>query len=129
MKLEDQVCTLGQADKLKTLGLDLDTIFRFDKDGLIRRIAEIYHEFEKSWLEATIPAYTVAELGVLLSQHGDWNAGFDCEDYYCTIYIRMENGIAINNNITTSKNLTHCMADNLIWLIENDFVKTEDLKL
>ena len=55
MKIEDQVCTLEQAQKLKELGISFDAIFCY-VNGEIKHMPMRY-DFN---------AFTVAELGVML---------------------------------------------------------------
>ena len=76
MKLQDQVCTLEQAKKLKELGVIQDSIFCFIGDGnpdpKYFTSFEIYYsanamlEVGASWHEHRIAAFTVAELGIML---------------------------------------------------------------
>jgi hypothetical protein len=87
MKIEDQVCALEQAKKLKELGIEQNSIFYFSNFFDIRQPEEyricrreesgIFHDrggsFEsfhfshhKSRIETTYSAFAVAELGQLL---------------------------------------------------------------
>jgi len=71
MKLQDQVCTLAQAKRLKELRV-IGGLFTFYGDE--------YRPYELEWTgepeamagyewEETYPAFTVAELGVMLGNH------------------------------------------------------------
>jgi hypothetical protein len=122
MKLEDQVCSFRQSKILaKHLPVfQTEPYFWYTKSGGIISV-DNFHWQAESW----IPTYTVAELGVLL--HG---------------YIIFVNNVgfwqlskATPLNALTSLSLykdipeAHARADALIWLIEEDFEKPEDLKL
>lgn len=75
MKIEDQVCTLGQAKKLKELGIDQETefYFRMGKIWHFREVTDWPNQEQLSDLiqsgaesERIFAAYTVAELGEML---------------------------------------------------------------
>lgn len=76
MKLQDQVCTLEQAKKLKELGVKQESLFCFigddNPDPKYNLPHDLYYsyqareEFGASWWEHRIAAFTVAELGAML---------------------------------------------------------------
>lgn len=90
MKLEDQVCTLEQAKKLKELGIKSDSLWKWiypAKPEMISTTYGIYyHEQAMDIIEdnegnefdhAEVPAYTVAELGVALGPNWEYSIKAD----------------------------------------------------
>ena len=79
MKLQDQVCTLEQAKKLKELGVIQKSIFCLiggDNPDLqnftpyyIRLTEDARTSVGSSWYKHRISAFTVAELGVMLPEY------------------------------------------------------------
>lgn len=67
MKLENQVCTLEQAKRLKELGVEGESAFywRFESGMRWRLAPRGYFDPEEEGVE-TYSAFTVAELGVML---------------------------------------------------------------
>lgn len=63
MKIENQVCTLEQAQKLKEFGVEQVSAFSYNKEGKLW--APHYNDMPLAW-SAHTAAFTVAELGVLL---------------------------------------------------------------
>ena len=126
MKLEDQVCTLEQAKKLRLLDLKAKSEFNWVLHSAREKwqVTRKYSPNDFSFLPP-LDAYTVAELGVLLEA-----------THFYVFYI---NGSAtienkanhflsvhkINDLLTEAR----ARANALIWLIENEYVKVEDLKL
>jgi hypothetical protein len=128
MKIEDQVCSPKQGCKLK--GLHVKAIPHY-----IWEFANKWHLCEWRILEDWIPAYTVAELGVLLPINNSvslpcaeiWKDAdgwyYDaCGDYPCT-------DRAYEYSKAPLETEAQAKAEALIWLLENNYLKAEDLKL
>jgi hypothetical protein len=134
MKIEEQVCSLDQAVKLRSLWLTLESLYSWmptttgwgifetlDFASLVRENIEFF------------PAYTVAELGVLLPENR-LSSGrlliidFDrCGDKFRTHLTSFSHEFQSQWFVedTEAKSKTEC----LIWLIANKLLKVEDLKL
>jgi hypothetical protein len=135
MKIEDQVCTIEQSKKLPLIH---NTIYRY----------VIYEALNYRLLSTDnlpgggywwYPAYTVAELGVLLpavltvgclnySLTTEYMAGkclisWDCANYTTYEMDQFEGEIFIERTEAQAR------AAALIWLIDNNHVKAEDLEL
>ena len=67
MKLEDQVCSLEQAKRLKELGVKQEGIFNYLKTGGLKLSSEF-----PSFLHC-YSAFTVAELGEMIFKTKTWN--------------------------------------------------------
>lgn len=72
MKLQDQVCTLEQAKRLKELGIEYDAYFYHDvHDGMggeqKKGESSIRDHLQRSSM--SYPAFTAAELGVMLPEY------------------------------------------------------------
>lgn len=140
MKLEDKVCTLEQAKKFREFGLFLETEVKWfvDKNFCSEKayVADCMDEgYESDWDEERVAVYDapdVAELGVLLPpllQTDDKDVFFYCEQ---TIGKRCICGYALLDNYIGSwkaETEAQARASALIYLIENNFIKVEDLKL
>jgi hypothetical protein len=133
MLIEEQVCSFDQASLIYSHGLRLDNCLlhwcqnkHTEQNKLF--LAEISPP-TYGWVYL-FPAYTVAELGVLL---GDW-----------LYHIRVDIGLCDNDETTGFCNFcfafeneefeyfkteAQARAGALIWLIENNHLKPEDLKL
>ena len=117
MKLEDQVCSLGQAKRLKELGVNQDSFVYWIKHNKESSQYCLVNEngFDKSHL---ISAFTSAELGYLLPNHlitksfrGKWILSI--------ILNHLPKGGKIFKDDTEAK----VRAETLIYLIENGIVK------
>ena len=137
MKLEQQVCTLEQAKRLKELGVDqncsylcflensagkymLDTIEgNFNSHCRDYEISVHPGGFEASFVEQAIAVFTVAELGVMI----DWNhvsqSGPYKEDqhFYCFTHL----------HDYSNENEAVVRADVLIYLLENNLTTAEEV--
>lgn len=81
MKNENQVCTIEQAKRLKDLGIAQESIWYWEKmrepvhEGCARERlqshANVSHPISASTIEETYSAFTVAELGVMLTDERD----------------------------------------------------------
>lgn len=132
MRLSDLVCTLDQAKTLENNGLPLGSVFvytnRFKERAfdIVKRGGFVHRHLEEYDLIKVIeyPAYTAAELGVLLP-HTTIFGDITYKKAKDVGYI-----VSIGNKAGfTYTNLAETMANALIWLIENDFVKPSELKL
>lgn len=68
MRLDDQVCSLKLAKKLKELGVEQDSLFYWQKYKHGWTIQPVWLS-QHSKASATTSAFTVAELGELLEDH------------------------------------------------------------
>ncbi|HJY22880.1 MAG TPA: hypothetical protein VJ279_08355 [Hanamia sp.] len=138
MRLENQVCSLQPSKKLHELGLNHPSIFVWeyfnDKAYAVKYypFAVVRDEFNESNLQI-YPAYTVAELGEILPDYlyPKSASGHDrplfmtkVEDVYIVSIL--------NPNQTMyprfySKNEADARAEMLIYLIEDGFIKTNDI--
>lgn len=160
MKLENQVCTLEQAKELKELGLELESYFVWHKSYEPRSLEESEgdivlstkeaagFDLDKGLIDYYIPAYSCAELGVLLP-----DAYYRVEGKYSLIkpqalnypiYIFQQSKILPNlyrayyemadtdieeNIYFDSNHEAHAKADLLIHLLKEKIIKSEDLSL
>jgi hypothetical protein len=131
VKLEDQVCSLELAQKLKELGVKQDSLFywfRVKNLGLKLEIKAkeslVYssYSFLRDDIYESYAAFTVAELGEMLP---DWfDSGRRQEgDWMCRVFVKC-------NDITHqafSETEANARAKMLIYLIENGHVNAGDL--
>lgn len=68
MKLEDQVCSLDLAKRLKELGVKQESLFYFSSDTYGSHIVWSPILKDVDPLDGDIPAFTVAELGEMLPE-------------------------------------------------------------
>ncbi len=155
MKIEDQVCTLEQAKELRELGLELDSYFVWitlreknysflDQRGVYSSVTSAI-----SWLE--IPAYTCAELGVLLphkikgrfepifrpeeAYDGEFEYIQEGKEYYGCFrwgYHRFTDRYQDDSHWLAGSILaceTHAKSEILIECLREGYIKPEDLKL
>lgn len=120
MKVEDQVCTLKQAERLKELGVIQTSLFDWcvfmpDPTGEKYYYAVVYKEedTEKQLHEWIASAFTVAELGVM---NGEDIRTYRTGDYWCA-YIPTEEGMRMHQN--TFKTEAELRADILIKHLES----------
>ena len=121
--LEEQVCLKSQSIKLRELGVELKSLFIFGEHTGHITIRSIYDKSK------SIPAYTVAELGVLLPYQFTED-GMKCEikcdnlseKYFIHFY---KDGNHIEAFI--SRNEAEVRAEALIYLLNEKIIKVEDL--
>jgi hypothetical protein len=128
--IEEQLCSLEQAKKLVKLGLRTPTIFYYTVDITSKRRRIRYgHDLQavntSDFNEVCYkfyPAYTVAELGVLLPSDifVDGYCVFEMEQLGKHEPHWLWRGEEYNTE-------AQARAEALIWLIENDYLKAEDL--
>jgi hypothetical protein len=81
MRLEDQVCSLELAKRLKVLGVSAPSLFAWSKEGEIENSSFHPQPEEKNGYDNRIAAFTVAELGEMLPDHFDkdhWQYDLSC---------------------------------------------------
>jgi len=153
MKKEDMVCTFEQAKKIHNSGVEnLSTLFVWGKgsDNIYKLQFNIEFCGESEYC-SFIPAYTVAELGVLLpislpneeeDYEGDevvifqrkrgWGIDIWYEDIYQDVIVypkRTHRDDEKHDGFFTGKTEAQARADALIWLLENEHVNPKNLKL
>jgi hypothetical protein len=132
MRIEDQVITFDQAALIYSHGVRIDNcLFHWCQNKHTGEnkifLAEISPpSYEWVYL---FPAYTVAELGVLLGigtrlSHDVTKCGFN--DNWL---VGEKFGNSTTHIVTDVENEAQARAAALIWLIENGHIKVEDLKL
>lgn len=128
MKLENQVCTLEQSDKLRKLGVVANSTHEWlccmpDKTGEKWEYIVSYKEFPPSGLNTEYmgDAYTVAELGVMLPAGKydtcGWSDGWR---------IYTEDGHDAIGDVTFSSE-ADARASVLIYLLENKHITAEEV--
>jgi hypothetical protein len=123
MKLEDMVCSFEQAETFQKLGAPRNSLYGYRWDG---KLVKTESFLAKSVvLSGTLrPAYTVAELGILL---GDWQLERR-NNNECRIS-NFDRQIAYPDIIITFSTEAQSKAEALIWLIDNGYVNPGELKL
>lgn len=126
MKIEDQVPTPEQCKKLLSLGVDITTIFTWNKlttGYYLWPLGADFVEVGNGYIIEQIPAPTVAELGVLLGN-------YSVMKYQADINWRLYDKIGMLKHwLSQTEFEAQSRAEALIWLIENGYVKAEDLRL
>lgn len=116
MKLEDQVCSLELAKRLKELHVPQESIFYYQG-----RAKEI--EYEKGFIlsygreyRATViinvSAFTVAELGLLLPPNVQWKL----------LYYKNTWNLDFGDNQVGTSNEANGRAKMLIWMVQNNYI-------
>jgi hypothetical protein len=123
MKIENQVCSLEQAKRLKELGISQDSYFLFGADG----------QLTEGWsVEGTetefFAAYTTAELGMLLPERITTHT----EDgvYHCSAQKELYPFPEIEENhqyfvVTSDTSEAEARAGMLLFLLKYEFVTVE----
>jgi hypothetical protein len=145
MKIEDQVCSFEQAKRLYELGVgfvwskDCPTWTWEYGDAIEKWYVTAY---EHDWALQTdlvwYPAYTVAELGVLLPKEvmfpcegrGYYRGELTCywfDGDWCADYTIPESTESLHTHSAETEAQDRAAA--LIWLIENKHVDPKELKL
>lgn len=142
MKIENQVCTLEQAKKLKTLGINQDAAYlcflensagkyildtvegNFNSHCIDYEISVHPGGFEASFIEQVIAAFTVAELGVMLpSETHTQRTGSEDSEYDNWEWVDDGNGNA--NGLYNTE--VEARAAMLIYLLENNLTTAEEV--
>lgn len=137
MKIEDQICSLEQAKKLKELGVSFEnSLYVFVDNLALKKVEGIkvsketgsYKHFRKikdaMWIKF-YSAFTVAELGVMLDSaasteldlHNNWRA-------YPPRYVDSDYYMPLDFRCNTE---AECRAEALIQLIENDTLSIDKI--
>lgn len=127
MKLEDQVCSLELAKRLKELGVKYESIFSWsnykDKEIQLTSTAMVKLNFTRPkdmWMyDEAWAAFTVAELAELLNSTWFWDSGKHNNGYTCRVF---ERAFEKNHH---SFDLTEANARSkmLIYLLENKLIE------
>lgn len=127
MKLEDQVCSLDQAKKLKELGIKQESLFLWVKrHGCSIEYLAYINAIEISDFEYFYSAFTVAELGKMLPR----SIIFECKFYFLNndFYLDGTSSIYYSNDfytpfdVTGSDNEAYARSKMLICLLENKII-------
>jgi hypothetical protein len=134
MRIEDQVCSFEQAEKLKALGVTTPSEFHWvlnsaQEDWRVVRKGSLIDFSFLPYLEA----YTVAELGILLpidciSVCNLWKySSSRTRDYFIVKLTTFTT--KHKDKFFSYKSEAQARAEALIWLIENHYIAAKDLKL
>jgi hypothetical protein len=132
VKIEDQVCTLEQAKKLKELGVTIESEFIWS----ITLVTDFHISWSfgdpKAYPETWYPAYTLAELSAMYINDADTPHYFDIEydhnsDDYCLYKHNFGAFGDLNPGVYSTE--THAYAAAIIWMLENEYLRVGDLKL
>jgi len=124
MNIDDQIVSLELAKKLKELGIEQDSLWRWciHNNGVVGCYAGISRKVHSlSEVKEEYSAFTVAELGEILTNiHGRWSSGTlnepDTDDrYICEWYDRY--GVEYWK---CGKTEAEARAKAIIWLKEKD---------
>ena len=127
MKLENQVCSLELAKKLKELGVKQEGLFKWHSklDGKGNRVYTEIVYLPIKQMEQDYSAFTVAELGEMLP---------NSIDKFVMVIMKMNKGTWVCGYYKDLKEmfyevgdkiLVNAMAKMLIWLIEQGKVKVK----
>lgn len=116
MKLEHQVTSLELSKRLKELGVKQESIFFYDKGGLLMR------PLDPTGNQHTVySAFTVAELGEMLPSFVEtYKTHDEGYNWFCRKFI--EGDITKYEAIQTDKTQINVMAKMLIYLLENKLI-------
>lgn len=127
MKIENQVCTKLQGEKLEDLGIDCKPVFCYclvngSSDNSYSVLLPTNYDLADIPDLATTwqaPAFTVAELGVMI----DWNfvAPYMPDNKDSNFYCHT------NDDDFKNTNEAQCRADVLIYLLENNLITTKEV--
>ena len=129
MKLEQQVCTLEQAKKLKELGVEQKVLYQWKVNDVQTVVIDTPMAM---WIERYVPpvgnafyaAFTVAELGVMLpSETFTQRTGSEDSEYDNWEWVDDGNGNA-NGLYETEAEARAAM---LIYLLENHLTTPEEV--
>jgi hypothetical protein len=132
MKMEDRVCSFDQAKKLFELIGNKGPFFSWEYGSHKKRWYVAIHDEE--WAYQTnrkwYPAYTVAELGLMLPEYVEIYNGdediFVAHGDFATLVIGEGYWQSHGEEFNTE---AQARASALIWLLENDYIKPENIKL
>lgn len=131
MKLQDQVCTLEQAKKLKELGVEYeDAFWLYIKSNSVSDenyfLADITSAEKIGYLKS-YPAFTVAELGVMLPVGFISFKVMAGKEFSCCKL--KENYPEIDFSFTSKFNTTEAgaRAETLIYILERKLIAVEEV--
>lgn len=142
MKIEEQVCTLEQAKKLKKLKLSQDSYFQWKCNNVQNVVVEktMTDMIDRSLptLNKNYAAFTVSELGVMLPievKNAYLNYRFDhMGDYHVQYMIdnKEEQDLVLVHNdflVWKTSNISEAQAraTMLIYLLENNLITSEEV--
>jgi hypothetical protein len=140
---EDQVCSFAQGMRLDDLGLQTNSLFGWHqeasdlKETLVLYIGDRRDASKYGW-HYVFPAYTVAELGVLLpwaigegiSQEWVLHTHKDDDGEYCVTLLDLSDDYRwFCKKEFYADNEAQVRAEALIWLIEEKYIAAGELKL
>ena len=127
MNIEDQVCGLENAKRLKELGLKWESLFSYGFNPLLTQV-RVYTTCDG--VDFLAPAYTVAELFEMLPKESvihrtilntGWHFECGCMEYNYVegdkLYVRKMEALTMADSAALM----------LIWLIENNHVSVKEL--
>lgn len=129
MKIEQQVCSLEHANRLRDLWVKQESLFVWIKIGesfVLRDVNSLLSRIKKSQrTERFISAFTVAELGEMLPQNVSTSKG--AITWSCRWWEEdsdfLRTGKATRHMTFTGSNEVNARARMLIYLLENNIVK------
>lgn len=133
MKIEDQCCTLEQAERLNNLGVKYSSpqyvyILRLDEFKLsnVDEYNRWAAQYNALFVHETkhFPAFTVAELGVLLPDYYESHRGLLKETWYCDDVNKPDQH---NDWFAMEKTEAQARAAMLIYLLENKLITPEEV--
>lgn len=139
MKIEDQVCTLEQAKKLKELGVNQTSHFAWIDEGqLISRDKNVKELQLLAIATDFTSAFTVAELGVMCRDCISGHCANTAANYYATPdeYARYDLDASVEGIEPLPDPLpwyverdtqAKALADLLIWLLESNLITEEEV--
>lgn len=126
MNIEQQVCTLKQAKKLKDLGVSGNSAFRWNQN-LYQNVGDINEGVWSIWYnpmpiisDNQLPAFSVAELGVMLP---DYYESHKAGNGWCWYSGPLE----IDDQFETGDTEAAARAALLISLLSNGFISVDDV--
>jgi hypothetical protein len=143
MKIEDQVCTLEQAKKLKELGVVQESFFcwigddnpdpKYNTPYKLYGTSHARGEVGASWYEHRIAAFTVAELGLMLPSFfgsykidaGNFITGKNWCEYLCQNFYGKTNSEKYGRDVSLTE--ANARAAMLINLIEMQGIRVEEI--
>jgi hypothetical protein len=124
LTLEQQVCSLESAKKLKKLGVPQNSLFSFGKyltrEGYGLSLTSKWEAVGEPFIYA---AFTVAELGYLLPENIDcWKQVYNSDnqiEWRCIYH---------KGRIVWDINEAEARAKMLIWLLENNLINLKEIQ-
>ena len=136
MKLEHQVTNRELSQRLWDAGLRCKTLWYWcnDKSEIWESGWELEVISKAIFFSFSIPAYTVAELGVVLPYHIENTNYFlltERSNYFLVGYAEFEHGqlTAWLDDVVPQKTEADARGEALLWLINNGHLKPDGVKL